>query len=543
VFVHGFTGAGIGTWGSFPENLTADPALGRFDLYFWEYPSALNLKYAVTKWFWENDPSIETLGDGLRALLNETVAGAGAYREIKLVAHSMGGLVVQAFVVEELRRIAQGGLDPDDSMLTRINEIVMFATPSGGLRTARFGGFLKNQIADMSDIGAFVTNLRAEWTAMVDDRRRAPDPTATFRLTTVAGMKDRFVPPESALDPFPFDEHLMVPGNHVELVKPETVGRPPLDVVVRRITRPTPTGKELRVVFGHSPEAVTRMRLVEAAADIGNVEVLRQTATELLQGDPTLPTVERALGLALGRQAVYDPAVELLRRYLGFTLDDGSRPFADDARVIQQLAVAESGLGQNTLALATLKSLPGDAALKPETLGITAGRIKRHWLASGPPRVRALARQALDTYRAGYEAAAALDDVDEILYNGINTAFMSLALDEPYAELAETILHVTDRGGDDYWVAATRAEALLLLQRFDEAADAYKAALERTISARYLASTGLQANNIIDLMGSPPGAQVVAHWFRAYVGDLEWMGDVAEMMERDEDEREASTSG
>ena len=153
VFVHGFTGHGVGTWGEFPKTLQEHPDLGRFDCFYWQYPSKLSLKYAVTKWIWENDPGIETLGDGLRALLNDTIAGSGDYDEIKLVAHSMGGLVVQAYVVEELRRIREGGLEPKNSMLQKINEIVLFASPSGGLRKARLGGFLKKQISDMSDAG------------------------------------------------------------------------------------------------------------------------------------------------------------------------------------------------------------------------------------------------------------------------------------------------------------------------------------------------------------------------------------------------------
>ncbi len=519
VFVHGFTGGGVGTWGDFPTILQNDPELGRFDCFYWQYPSKLKLTYAVTKWFWENDPGIETLGDGLRALLNDTIAAVHDYDEIKLVAHSMGGLVVQAYVVEELRRIREGRLSADDSMLSKINEIVLFASPSGGLLKARFGGFLKKQIGDMSDIGQFVTNLRTEWTSQIDDHRQEPDPLAAFRLTVVAGMKDRFVPPESALDPFPFDEHVLVPGNHVELVKPEKVGRQPVDVLVRRITRPTPTGEELRAVHGHSPEAVERMHFVQAAAEGGDVDALQATADELLAAGPTLPTVERALGLALGRQSKHATAEQLMRRYLDFTLEDGSQPFAEDVRVIQQLAVAQSGLNLHTAAIATLNSLPGDAQLDPETLGITAGRIKRRWLESGPPQKRALARHALDTYRIGYEAACKEGDNDQILYNGINAAFMSLALGEEHADLATAVLEATTAGGDAYWVAATKAEALLLLGKYTEAEAAYNEAFERTLDLRYLATTGLQAGNIIELMGSPAAAQGILDLFTGSLGD------------------------
>ncbi len=545
VFVHGFTGHGVGTWGALPTTLQNNEGLGKFDCFYWQYPSKLSLKYAVTKWFWENDPGIETLGDGLRTLLNDTIGAAEdaagkEYDEIKLVAHSMGGLVVQSYVVEEVRRIREGTLSLEDSMLRKVNAIVLFATPSGGLFKARFGKFLKNQIADMSDIGEFVTNLRDEWTAQIDDPPEKDPALAAFRLTAVAGMKDRFVPPESALDPLPFAEHVMVPGNHVELVKPEKVGQQPIDVLVRRITRPTPTSEELQVVYGQTPETVALMQLVQAAAEMGDVEVLTKKASDLLAGDPTRPTVERALGLALGRQAEHDVAAELLRRYLDFTLDGGSQPFADDVQVIQQLAVAESGLGKHAIAVAILKSLPGEASLHPETLGITAGRIKRRWLESGPPRMPALARQALDTYRAGYEAAVDQKDNDQILYNGINTAFMSLALGKPHEELAQAVLEATNEGGNDYWVAATKAEALLLLGQFAEAAKAYNDAFELSMDKRYLSTTGLQAHNIVKLMGSSPGAAIALTPFEANLGGPETLANAEETLENIKDDEESA---
>jgi tetratricopeptide (TPR) repeat protein len=539
VFVHGFTGDGVGTWGDFPKILQDDPELGEFDCFYWQYPSKLKLSYAVTKWIWQNDPGIKTLGDGLRALLNDTVAASHDYSEIKLVAHSMGGLVVQAYVVEELRRIREGTLELGESMLRKVNEIVLFASPSGGLRKARFGRFLKNQIADMSDAGPFITNLRQEWTAQVDNRRNESNPLASFRLTAVAGMRDRFVPPESALDPFPFDEHVLIPGNHVGLVKPEKVGRQPIDVLVRRMTRPAPTGEELRVIYGHSPAAVKRMNLVQAAAEGGDVDTLIATAEELLADDPAVPTVERALGLALGRQSQHTTAEQLLRRYLDFTLEDDSRPFAEDIQVIQQLAIAQSGLGQHTAAVATLKSLPGDAQIDPETLGITAGRIKRRWLESGPPRKRAIARQALDTYRAGYEAARASGDNGQVLYNGINLSFMSFALGESHLEVAQAVLDDTVNGGDEYWAAATQAEALLLLERFAEAETAYQQAFDRTLDDRYLATTGLQAYNIVDLMGSPDAAQGILAVFAGHIGDRATLEEHVENIEQDRDEAEA----
>ncbi len=539
VFVHGFTGDGVKTWGTFPERLTQMPELGAFDYWFWQYPSKLSLSYAVTKWFWENDPDITTIGQGLRTLLDGTIDADDRYQEIKLVAHSMGGLVVQAYVIEELRRIREAAIDVSQSKLSKINEIVMYATPSGGLRKARFGSFLKNQIADMSDISDFVTNLRTEWKEQVDDRRDDPDSLGTFGVTVVGGMKDRFVPPESALEPFPFDEQLLVPGNHVQLVKPEKVGTAPVDVLVQRLLRPRATLQALQAVHGRSAEAVKLMNQVRGADEmLGDVESLMAIAGQLLGGPVEYPTVERALGLALGRKARHQTAVDLLRRYLAYELPDGATPFANDVHVTQQLAIAQSALGDQATAIATLNGLPDDVKTDPETLGITAGRIKRQWLSTGRPP--ALGRRALETYRAGYEAAVAARDVDQILYNGINAAFMSLATGKPHRDLAAAVLEaVSDVEREEYWVAASVAEALLLLGDYVAAADRYEEAFELTDNDRFLASTGIQAANIVDLLGSPAGTEPILEVFAAHIGDPAQMRAVEETVEEERDRREA----
>ena len=60
--------------------------------------------------------------------------------------------------------------------------------------------------------------------------------------------------------------------------------------------------------------------------------------------------------------------------------------------------------------------------------------------------------------------------------------------------------------GADYWTSATKAEALLLLERFEEASAAYAAAFAEAEFDRYLATTAAQAVNIIEKLGDPPEA-------------------------------------
>ncbi len=45
IFVHGFTGDYLKTWGKLPQLLQADPCLDTYDLLFWGYPIRLFLQY------------------------------------------------------------------------------------------------------------------------------------------------------------------------------------------------------------------------------------------------------------------------------------------------------------------------------------------------------------------------------------------------------------------------------------------------------------------------------------------------------------------
>ena len=148
-----------------------------------------------------------------------------------------------------------------------------------------------------------------------------------------------------------------------------------------------------------------------------------------------------------------------------------------------------------------------------------------------------LAHQALDIYRTGYESAKDEGDVGQILYNGINVAYLSLELDKPYTDLAEELLAVAEtRDEPDYWTHATRGEALLLLERYQEASEAYQEAMSRTVTPRYLATTAVQARNILNFRGSPPEAQPVMDFIGSLTSlDFDEYARLAEEQQADEE--------
>ena len=178
VFIHGFGSSGV-PFGRFPEILAAEPALQGWDLYALGYSTGL---MPDVRGFWEADPSIPLLANYLRD--GTRLAPLDGYEGLALVAHSMGGLVVQQALLD------------DPELADRVSHVVMFGTPSDGLRTARWGGFLKQQIEDMAEGGAFITDLRRRW----NERFGAHRP---FDLWVVAGDRDRFVPAELLTGPVP----------------------------------------------------------------------------------------------------------------------------------------------------------------------------------------------------------------------------------------------------------------------------------------------------------------------------------------------------
>lgn len=199
VFIHGFSGKIQKTWGRFPEFLSAEPRLDDWDIYSVGYSTRL-IPARIP--FWTSDASIPRLATLLRTKLK--LPPLDRYQSLAVVAHSMGGLVAQRAILDE------------DELRARIGHLILMGTPSDGLKKAKAGSWLKEQIEDMVQGGPFITALRAGWNDIVGSAPR-------FRFATVAGERDDFVEPWTSLDPFPRRFHESVPGSHRSMVKPGSV--------------------------------------------------------------------------------------------------------------------------------------------------------------------------------------------------------------------------------------------------------------------------------------------------------------------------------
>ena len=220
VFVHGFTGDWKGTWGRIPDFLTKDQRLNGWDLFGFGYESRRRFDLLG---LWSSDAALPEIATKLYTTLQRNVS-PNKYKAIALVAHSMGGLVVQQALVQ------------NTDLRLRTNNLVLFGTPSAGLAKADKLSFIKQQIDDMREDGPFIKTLRAQWTKLALDT----DPRLKF--LTVAGELDQFVPPASSLGPFAKATQRVVPGNHVTMLDVNSPDDPTVKILIEALAGGTASG-------------------------------------------------------------------------------------------------------------------------------------------------------------------------------------------------------------------------------------------------------------------------------------------------------------
>ncbi len=425
VFVHGFGGNATKTWGRFPEFIAQKKALDNWDLYSLGYSTSLA---PDIRGCWAADPPIDSLVTYLRTQANEPPLDR--YKRITLVAHSMGGLVVQRALV-----------DYRQDFTSRISHVMLLGTPSLGLKKARgLGAILKFQSQNMAQGSAFITDLRQRW----DDSFGKERP---FKLWAVAGDRDQFVPPSSSLEAFATEDCLVVPGNHLEIVKPEN-------------------------------------------ADSLSVKVL----TSAIVGDaaPAGPWNAARVAVETGD---FQRAIDRLL------------PVADqlDDRHLVELALALDSTGKQAEAIRVLQQ---KASNSTDVLGTLAGRLKRRWILEGR---EADARQALSLYQDAYVRSKEVGNHAQAYYHGINVAFMNFAFLEADREekqatkkIATELLEHCAKSKRTYWCAATVGEAQFYLGDTAAGLEAYREAVGMNPTPRELGSMYSQASLVLELLEDQP---------------------------------------
>ena len=142
-----------------------------------------------------------------------------------------------------------------------------------------------------------------------------------------------------------------------------------------------------------------------------------------------------------------------------------------------------------------IELLEGTLNLSTNLTGVLAGRLKRRWFAD--PETRAAdGRRAKALYSEAYRRASAAGDDEQAFYNGINDAFLALALEQNPEEAratAERVVSHTARAKGARWARATEGEACLYLGDTAAAMLAYAEAAQQEWTPRERDSIKRQA--------------------------------------------------
>ena len=276
--MHGFSGDRDDTWDRLPSLLGT--VVADWDIYTLGYATTFRPDLLGV---WSADPDIPILATMLTT--QASIDPLSRYRSLAMVAHSMGGLVVQRALVD------------DSELANRTDKVVLFGTPSGGLRKASWLFFWKRQLRNMAIGSEFITELRHDWAALFEAEPR-------FDLRVVAGEQDQFVPPKSSLGPFPSQFHCVVPGNHLSMVRAADTNSPSVNLLKSALSNlPMEDGMRAPLVLAAAIPNATASAVIEERGD------------EMSQQD-----VVRA-ALALEQQGKRDEAMALLQRYQALGTD------------------------------------------------------------------------------------------------------------------------------------------------------------------------------------------------------------------------------
>ena len=416
VFIHGFTGTVAATWESFINIVLGDQDLTDWDVYSIGFPTSMSLDVPV----WKTDPDITLCARSLATKLESEALNG--YECLALVAHSMGGLVAQRAVLD------------DQALADRLCHLILYGTPSAGLHKAGWARLLKYQLRDMAHNSPFIVGLRREWKDVVGENPQ-------FLFKAIAGEIDGFVPASSSIFPFPIAQQAAVPGNHLEIVRPDSKENLSYDIFKR-----------------------------------------------LLAGNPGPISVTQTARLAVERKE-FKKAIALLA------------PHADglDQDAIVTFALALESDGQGARAIAVLEKWNGvHDGLDPR--GALAGRLKRRWLVE---RQQVDFEQSLALYTAGRDEAIASGDDAQAYYHAINVAFLLLAkspVDGSVPPVAIEAALLAEKHAllapVSAWQMATLGEAKLIQGQLDPAIEQYRKAQKSAGTVRAYQSMYVQARAV-----------------------------------------------
>lgn len=429
VFIHGFTGAGVSTWDSMIGFIREENTIASWDILTIEYPTALRIDIPN---LWSSDPDLDILALTLKTSLSHPPFAQ--YKQLALVAHSMGGLVAQKAIVD------------DDKLIRRVSQVVLYATPSSGVEKARLFLHLKKQIRDMVPDSRFIVNLRKKWAQKFGDR-------PPFQLRIVAGNKDEFVPASSSISPFLEEFVDVVSGDHLGIIRPQRADDPNVQVLVgalrgQPILASSVDSAEIALELGEFQRVIDV--LLPSAADIDDAAIidLAMALDGLNRGDDALAILTERHGAGNLRlsDALATFGGRLKRQWLVGRLD---RDFQSARQLYQKaltLAEEQGNDGQaayhlvNLAFLEVMASAPDTAV--PESAKDLARRANEHAVKVTPMTNWMLATQG--------ECSLILGDLDEglrLYRETLRITKSSRQIDSMFSQAARIVIRAFGKEG------------------------------------------------------------------------------------------------
>ncbi|MER8723933.1 hypothetical protein [Mesorhizobium sp. M1027] len=199
LFVHGLFGSPRTTWGALFELVKSDIQLDNWDIDAFEFPSTFFRR------FLRRTANITELAAGLSTAIRASHADR---RRIKIIAHSLGGIVVRKYIVDQVKA---------GNALTGI-EALLLASPSTGSDMASLGQRLiphNRHLKQLHPHADALHSLNEDWKALkIEDR---------VEVHYAAGGADAVVYPESALPTLTGPKHSLIPScDHSSIVRPSS---------------------------------------------------------------------------------------------------------------------------------------------------------------------------------------------------------------------------------------------------------------------------------------------------------------------------------
>ncbi len=295
LFVHGFSGDAENTFSQAPKLLINNKGgLDGWDMFPLGYSS--NVVPEMGKSVWACAKDIERNSDFLLTSIKNKFS---KYKRIAIVAHDLGGIVVQQAILQ---------LDKYD--LGRISHVMFYATPSYGLPEIELENFFTydNDEKELKEGSQYIRNLRNRW----DEAFPADYP---FTFKTIAATKDEYVPISSSLEPFPKKYHEIIEGDHFSIVQITNENDDSYRLILNTLTNKSFLNKssnteEINIAIGEYSEVINKLLPTLKTLDGKGVEQLvyalegagrEEEAMKILNEHPEARDNSNLLGIMGGR--------------------------------------------------------------------------------------------------------------------------------------------------------------------------------------------------------------------------------------------------